>query len=535
MADLKITKKHHPTGSLARRILTVSILLLVIPLFLQSLFLYRQEYEQKLDDVKADLALLANERAHLVEETIEMDWHFLEENRGAFESGITRNVKQLYIQRIPLPQNVSDRFLLVSKSRETMLVGIVDSDTTALVVSIPFSLIGRDMPRVYPIQISLLDKQGKIVWESMKFKNRPEVLTAVDPIGETGLRIQLSVEKSQIQGLHQESYYFRFATLVFFVGILGGGAVYFFARRIAKPLKNLCKTMERVSEGATHVRYTPDRMGFEINALGIQFNETLDALLQNAQEAEKERLIRERLAGELRIGHEIQASLLPQHVPGLPGVDIATGYFSSKEVNGDFYDLLRLENGKVLLAVCDTAGKGISACLFSLGLRSIIRSLASVTTDLADLVRRANDLYLVDAHDSSMFSTIWIGIYDPANRSLEYCSQGHPPAILIRGRVLEELWTPGIALGAQKVDVIPTKEVMLEKGDLLVLYTDGIIEAHDPDNELFGKKRLHELLLRKHSATSQQIADKILENVQLFSQGAAQHDDMTLLIFRISD
>ena len=96
-----------------------------------------------------------------------------------------------------------------------------------------------------------------------------------------------------------QSYYFRFATLVFFVGIFGGGAVYFFTRRIGKPLKDLCKTMERVSGGAAHARYTPDRMGFEINALGIQFNETLDSLLHHAQEAERERLIRERLAGEL--------------------------------------------------------------------------------------------------------------------------------------------------------------------------------------------------------------------------------------------
>ncbi len=531
MKDSKITKKHHPTGSFARRILAISILLLVIPLFLQSLFLYKQEYDQKLSDVEGDLKLLANERAHLIDETIQMDWDFLEAEQGKFEGG--RDVKRLYIQRIPLPQNVSNRFVMVSRNRDAILAGVAESSTSALVIAIPLTGIARDLPRAYPVRISLVDNKGRSLWENRKFSDSSDLLTATDPIGETKLSVQLQVEKSRIQGLHIQSYYFRFATLVFFVGVFGGGAVYFFTRRIGKPLKDLCRTMERVSGGAAHARYTPDRMGFEINALGLQFNETLDSLLHHAQEAERERLIRERLAGELRIGHEIQASLLPLHIPGLPGVDIAAGYFASKEVNGDFYDLFRLEDGQILIAMCDTAGKGISACLFSLGLRSILRSLASVGSDLSELVRKANDLYLIDAHESSMFSTVWLGLYNPATQKLAYCSQGHPPAVLLRGSRIEELWTPGIALGAQKVDLIETKEVTLKPGDLLVMYTDGIIEAHDPDNELFGKERLYELIQRKKNATSQQIADRIIEDVHLFSQGAPQHDDITLLVFRI--
>jgi serine phosphatase RsbU (regulator of sigma subunit) len=532
MKDSKITKKHHPTGSFARRILVISILLLVIPLFLQSLFLYKQEYDQKLSDVEADLKLLANERAHLLDETIRMDWDFLEAEQGKFEGG--RDVKRLYMQRIPLPQNVPNRFVMVSRNRDALIAGIAESNTNALVMTIPLTGIAQDLPRAYPVQISLIDSKGRSLWESRKFSNTSDLLTATDPIGETQLSIQLQVEKSRIQGLHIESYYFRFASLVFFVGIIGGGAVYFFTRRIARPLKDLCKTMERVSTGAAHARYTPDRMGFEINALGLQFNETLDSLLHHAQEAERERLTRERLAGELRIGHEIQASLLPLHIPGLPGVDIAAGYFASKEVNGDFYDLFRLENGQILIAMCDTAGKGISACLFSLGLRSILRSLATTSSDLSDLVRRANDLYTLDAHESSMFSTAWLGLYDPSTQNLTYCSQGHPPAVLVRDNELQELWTPGIALGAQKVDLVPTKQVTLKSGDLLVMYTDGIIEAHDPDNELFGKNRLYELIQRKKNITSQQIADRIIEEVHLFSQGAPQHDDITLLVFRIT-
>lgn len=510
MTDLKITKKHHPSGSLSRRILAVSIFLLVIPLFLQSLFLYRQEYTEKLNDVQTELTILGKERAHFVKKVIDL------------------NVKPLYIEKVPLPPNVPDPFILLSKNRETLLIGKQISPTTAEMVRVPVKEIMADIPRALPTHITLIDDKERL-------QESEDLLQVQEPIAGTNLKLQLTVDKNQIHGLHLRTYYFHFASLLFFVGVLGGTVVYLFTRRIGKPLKDLCRTMERVSEGASHARYTPDRMGFEINQLGLQFNETLDGLLRHAQEAQRERIHRERLAEEFRIGHEIQASLLPQHVPGLPGLDIATGYFASKEVNGDFYDLFHLENGQLLIALGDAAGKGISACLFSLGLRSMIRSVATVETDLSQLVRKVNDLYILDAHESSTFSTLWLGLYDPEKRRLTYCSQGHPPALLRRGADLQELWTGGIALGAQKLDTIPTKHISLQKGDLLLIYSDGVIEAHDPDQQLFGKHRLNELILRKKAETAQQMSDRLIEEIHLFSHGAPQHDDITLIVLRISD
>lgn len=528
MADFKISKKPHPSGSLSRRILIVAILLLVIPLFFQTFFLYQQEYHQQLDDVQGDMTLLAKERTHLIEQLVELDWAILD---GV--DSLT-NVKRFYIQRIPLPPGVEDHFLLAGQRQQALLVGKKESSYNALVMSIPFSTIGRDLPSSYPIRISLSDARGKILWENRKMGQKKDLIVVKEPLGDTEATLTLSIEKERFKSLHFETYMFRFASLLFFVGVIGGGAVYLFTRRIQRPLNHLVKTMERVSEGGAHVRYQPDWMGFEINQLGLRFNETLDGLLRHAQEAERERLNREKLAEELRIGHEIQASLVPTHIPGLPGVDIGTAYYAAKEVNGDFYDLLRLEDGRILLVVCDTAGKGISACLFSLGLRSMIRSFAQTTRDLSEMVRRVNDLYLVDAHESSMFSTLWMGIYNPKDHHLIYCTQGHPPALLLHGTHIQELWTGGIAMGAQQIDVIQTKETTLKNGDLLLIYTDGVLEAHDADSHLFGKKRLHEFLLHRKRQTAQQFIDQLVEDVQLFSHGTAQHDDMTLVAVRIS-
>jgi sigma-B regulation protein RsbU (phosphoserine phosphatase) len=291
--------------------------------------------------------------------------------------------------------------------------------------------------------------------------------------------------------------------------------------------------MQRVQEGAIHVRYTPDWMGFEINALGRQFNETLDTLLLQMQEAEKERVAREKLREELRIGHEIQASLLPAHIPEIKELNIGAGYLPALEVSGDFYDLFLLENGSLFLAMADTAGKGISGCLYSLGLRSALRSFAAVSTDLSEIVLRANDLFWVDVKNTGMFVTLWAGIYHPKTRLLTYCNQGHTPACLMRGDHLQELTTPGIALGAQKFTAVMVESVTLQLQDLLFLYTDGVIEAHNSDQQLFGLPRLRALLSRTHAKAPSLIIDQLLEELRLFSGPVAQHDDITALAVRI--
>lgn len=531
MTDSKISKKKQPTGSLSRRILATAILLLVIPLFLHSIFLYRQEYKQTLAEWTEDLDVVAKERAHLIKEIVQLNWALLD----VLSANETLVAGPYCAEKIPLPPNTSEHFVLFSKSKDAIVIGKKHSETTAFVMTIPFSDIGKEIPFVHPVQISLVDPNGKVIWANMKFKEKVDLLQVKEPIPHTDFFLNLSMDKQKIEGLHLDTYYFRFASLVFFVGFLGGIAVYFFARRISKPLKDLGHTLTRVSEGASHARYTPDRMGFEINDLGMQFNETLDAVLLHREEAETQRRLREKLAEELRIGHEIQSNLSPTRIPGLPGLDIATAYFAAKEVNGDFYDLYRLENGKLLLAVCDTAGKGIPACLFSLGLRSMIRALASTINDLSELVRRANDLYYIDAHEGSMFSTLWLGIFDPQTKVLTYCSQGHPPAILLRDSKLQELGTDGIAMGAQKTDTVSTKEMILNKNDLLLLYTDGVLEAHNVDNELFGKKRLHQFILQKQKQTSEQIASQLIQEIRQFSEGILPHDDMTFIVIRITE
>lgn len=226
MTDSKISKK----PSLSGRVLMIAVLMLVIPLILQSLFLYNQEYKEKLSDVTETLQAITKERAA-----------FLAEKKAPYDTYLSS-----YGEPYPIHFAVVDH--------------PTPSDPAFIKVDVPFS--GHILEAIVP---------------------EDEILT-----------------------LHKSRYYFRFLTVIFFVGILGGGSVYLLTRRVARPLNELCKTMQRVSEGAVHVRYTPDRMGFEINALGKQFNATLDSMLFHAGQAEHEKIHREKLAEELKIGREIQ-------------------------------------------------------------------------------------------------------------------------------------------------------------------------------------------------------------------------------------
>jgi sigma-B regulation protein RsbU (phosphoserine phosphatase) len=408
-----------------------------------------------------------------------------------------------------------------------------------------------------PLRISLLDESGKIFLSTKQWfvgkkvakatctiscipykdvqnawflKMEGETYLAIkSPIRGTDYTLLVDIPERSISKLQLKNYFYRIGSFILIVCLLGGAIVFWFTHRISKPLRSLGAAMQRIADGATHVRFKPDPMGFEINAIGVQLNQMLDSLIAHQQEAERERISRERLAQELKIGHEIQAGMFPIQFPDTPSLDIAPGYLPAREVSGDFYDLFPLDNSRILIAIADAADKGISACLYSLSFRSMLRTAAVTKGDLATIVKTANTLLMHDTAESNFFITAWIAIYDLNTKSLQYCSQGHPPAYLRNAKGnLEALSTSGMALGV--VEVEPEIQLRkLQKNDLLFLYTDGVIEAHDSDRQLFGKARLKEYLERSKAASSQAVVDQLMEEIHLFCSGAPQADDLTLL------
>ena len=523
-------KKFHAPGSLTRRVILVCLALLVIPLFLHSLYLYRTEYKEKLNDVQLSLQLIGEAQNALLEERVKLQWNRLD----AIDSVNNPIAKKLGVESIGLPSGMSGNFVFADRGFGGLVVGKQITKDKAFILITPFDDLIRSMSHVqnnhYPVSIAIQEVKGATLAGVVK----PDALSVRIPVANSNFYLLLTVPESAIQDLHYQQYLYRILTLLFFSGVVGGGLVALLIRRIASPLKKLCNAMDRVTEGAVHVRYEPDKMGFEINELGKQFNNTLDALLLNQALAEKERLAREKMAQELKIGREIQLSLLPKRLPDWKDLDIGPGFMPAAEVGGDFYDLFSLDDNKLFMIVADTEGKGIPACLYALGFRSLLRSAALKTGSLSEILLEANHLFWLDAQQSGTFITAWVGIYDREKRILTYCSMGHPPAVLKRNGELRELGTQGIAFGATECEAIQTSQIKLEKDDLIFICTDGILEAHNSLSERFGQKRLNHFLTQINSnSSSEKIVELLFEVIQKFSIGMLQHDDITCLSIRV--
>jgi len=258
---------------------------------------------------------------------------------------------------------------------------------------------------------------------------------------------------------------------------------------------------------------------------------------QAAMAVESDRLAREateqeRLARELEVAQEIQASFLPESHPIISGWEIAAHWHSARRVGGDFYDFLQLPGGRLGLVIADVADKGIPAALFMALCRTLMRVSALTGRAPAKALERANQLILSDAR-SDLFVTIFYAVIDPETGHMVYSSGGHNPPLLVRtaGQV-ENLCCPGIALGILDEIQLDEKETHLNPGDMLVLYTDGVTEAVNAQEEEFGLERLAGIAVASRNEPASEILAHVDTAVTTFTAGQPPFDDVTLVVTR---
>lgn len=379
-----------------------------------------------------------------------------------------------------------------------------------------------------------LEPEKKIMDAYILTVNGEKYFASIIPMEKWKLNLLLAVKESHVTSVNIKSYLYHILSFVFFLILIGGGGSILLINRIAKPMRSLCNTMERVSQGDMLSHYSDDKWGFEINILGHYYNKMIESIVRHQKQVQVERMQKQTLEQELKIGHNIQKSMLPMHPPEVPGLDIAMGYMPAKEVGGDFYDLFITNDNKLVMTMADTSGKGISACMYSLTVRSLLRSYVSYGIDLAEAIRLTNQLFIKDVEISGVFVTAWFGLYDPKTRMLNYTSAGHYPALIIRNNSeLIELNTKGIALGVEKEAKNESKSIQLQKNDLLILYTDGIIDANNSKDEFYGTQRLKEFMKKNSSMPSKQIIKALFNEIKNFSEMVAQYDDIATLIIRV--
>jgi PAS domain S-box-containing protein len=241
----------------------------------------------------------------------------------------------------------------------------------------------------------------------------------------------------------------------------------------------------------------------------------------------------ERSKSELRIASDIQRSFLPEHIPPVPGYDLAAISVPAMEVGGDFYDFIPGQGERLGMVIADVSGKSIPAALFMALSRTIVRANATHHEKGTEVLQDANDMISADSR-SGMFVTLFYGVLDGQAGSLVYANAGHPPPLLFRGSRGDfvELEVTGIALGVMGGLEYEERQVSLSSGDILVLYTDGVTEAINKDVKQYGAKRLRSIIQASRQLPAQDIMESILEDISSFSSGQAQYDDITMIVVK---
>jgi predicted ester cyclase len=244
---------------------------------------------------------------------------------------------------------------------------------------------------------------------------------------------------------------------------------------------------------------------------------------------EQERIERERIEQELLVARRIQQASLPKEVPKLEGWRISPFYQPAREVGGDFYDFHPLSEGRLGLVVGDATGKGVPAALVMASTRSMLRAVAQDSNSPGDVLSRVNDLLATDI-PPNMFVTCFYAIFDPRSGRLSYANAGHDlPYLHHRSGDAEELRARGMPLGLMPRMSYEEKESVLAPGEGVLFYTDGLIEAHNSQGEMFGAPRLRSLLSERPEA-GRSLSATLMEELKRFTgEGREQEDDITLL------
>lgn len=247
----------------------------------------------------------------------------------------------------------------------------------------------------------------------------------------------------------------------------------------------------------------------------------------------REALEKQKLEEELDLAREIQRNLLPQKIPAFKQYEVAAINVSSKQVGGDYYDIIPLDENTFCIAIADVSGKGVPASLLMANIQAFLQIICRQNIPIAKATELINDLISQNTSDGRFITFFW-GIFNDNDRKVNYVNAGHNPPLLIRDGKIIKLSTGGMILGVMKT-IMPYKSelVQLEKDDVLILFTDGISEAMNEKDEEFSDKTLESLAMSITDKSADEILKEIQSEVQKFVSNAPQSDDITLVVIKV--
>jgi serine phosphatase RsbU (regulator of sigma subunit) len=253
------------------------------------------------------------------------------------------------------------------------------------------------------------------------------------------------------------------------------------------------------------------------------------SILDNARLVERERQ-RQRLEQELSIAREIQQALLPRGFLDFPHLAISAVNTPCHAVGGDYFDVFPMSDDRTAFVIADVAGKGIGAALLTTMLQGALTGM-TLGADPARVFHHIND-FLCKHAEVGRYATMFFGVLD-RHGNLDYLNAGHPSPLLLRRGETSEVFTEGsFPVGLMADAKYAAVRVPLEPGDTLVLFSDGVTEAADPEDQMFGVPRLSEALAGHHDAPLDELQKRVVDSIESFARGASQADDITLLLIR---
>lgn len=301
--------------------------------------------------------------------------------------------------------------------------------------------------------------------------------------------------------------------------------------RLTRNLTALTEGVNSISHGDYRAR-VPIRSSDEIGKLALAFNK-MAADVERHQTAVVEQ---ERLRRELELGRQIQSDMLPSAPMSFGLTEVQGVSIPAREVGGDFFNYFALENGHVALLVGDVSGKGVGAALLMANIQASLRTRLAMGQSLA-AIAESLDREMATTSGSRLYVTLFIGIFDPASRRLQYVNAGHNPQFVLRpGQALEKMHATGIPIGLLAGRGYTHRDVSLASGDLLFFYTDGCVESENEADEMFGTDRLERLLVSIGSSgpsTPDRVLQQVEESVTTFRGTREPNDDATMMAVRI--
>jgi len=272
---------------------------------------------------------------------------------------------------------------------------------------------------------------------------------------------------------------------------------------------------------------------------GFLLRDRVETLAEFLKKSESESALHRALRSDLEHAEEVHKAFFPQENFSIRGLTYETFYRPANCIGGDYYDFLPLHADRWGFAVGDVCGKGIGAALLMASLQASLRAQTMHDhSDLSTLVSHVDRLFLA-ASPKHLYASLFYAEYDAVTRVLNYVNAGHNAPIVVRWKHGQcnvfHLEASGTPLGLLEGSQFTSKAFQFEKGDVLVMYTDGITETENPNGELWGRERVESLLRACRDCTPAQIVGRVVKEVLTFAEGCAQRDDMTLVVVGVKD